>query len=686
MNRNHSWRRLGRNSWRGLATISRASRPVLVGIETLAARLEALAEALKKLENLKRPPAPAYLDASPAAPPRSELPPSSVVATERIRLETTAAPQRSAQLGWLPILAVTAAVGVTVCTIGNALSRSTRSSSQLPFWVGLLIILVPIIYRICSAEARRGERVSLVILLGFALYLVKIVLDPFGFTFGDELLHATNANAILRTHELFHTNSLLPVSAYYPGLESVTDALASMTGLSSFGAGLIVVGAARLVIMLALYLLFERLSGSSRVAALGAAIYTANANFLFWSAQFSYESLALPLLVVVLFGVTEFSFGASRAGWSIAILLVTLAIVATHHLSSYALVISLTALCLAYLAIARDRIAQAPWPFALFALVATVAWLTFVASATVGYLTPIFSNALVSTIHTVSGEAAPRELFGSSASGPQAPALERIVGVTSVMLMVIGFPFGLRIVWRRYRRDPLVLVLAVGAAGFFGTLALRFAPGAWEIGNRASEFLFVGLGFVLALVGLDRWSPSRVPWLGRALTVVCVAVVFSGGVIAGWKPELRLSQPYRIKAGSHVIDVEGRQMARWAAAALPPYQRIVGSESDTYLLGAYANQRPVAGHKFYAVDLLQTTTIGRFERFILRNGRFDYIVVDRRLKSFDNMNGYYFGFRPGAGAPDALLPADVALRFDTIKADRLYDSGNVVVYDLKGRQ
>ena len=31
------------------------------------------------------------------------------------------------------------------------------------------------------------------------------------------------------------------------------------------------------------------------MAGLGVAIYTGNFNFLFWGAQFSYESLALPL-------------------------------------------------------------------------------------------------------------------------------------------------------------------------------------------------------------------------------------------------------------------------------------------------------------------------------------------------------------------------------------------------------
>src|SRR5438046_671095 len=55
----------------------------------------------------------------------------------------------------LPLLAFLAATGVAVCTLGDALSRSTRSTAQLPFWAGLLIILVPIVFRLCSVQPGR---------------------------------------------------------------------------------------------------------------------------------------------------------------------------------------------------------------------------------------------------------------------------------------------------------------------------------------------------------------------------------------------------------------------------------------------------------------------------------------------------------------------------------------------------
>ena len=55
-------------------------------------------------------------------------------------------------------------------------------------------------------------------LLGLSLYAVKVFRDPFGFTFADELAHAPNAKAILRTHHLFEANTILSATPFYPGL------------------------------------------------------------------------------------------------------------------------------------------------------------------------------------------------------------------------------------------------------------------------------------------------------------------------------------------------------------------------------------------------------------------------------------------------------------------------------------
>ncbi len=47
----------------------------------------------------------------------------------------------------------------------------------------------------------------------------------------DELLHYRTVDNILTTRHLFSPNSLLPVSPYYPGMETVTAVLVQLTGL-----------------------------------------------------------------------------------------------------------------------------------------------------------------------------------------------------------------------------------------------------------------------------------------------------------------------------------------------------------------------------------------------------------------------------------------------------------------------
>lgn len=657
-------------------------------------------------------------------------------------------PPRTRSVSWVAVLTLSSALGIATCTAGDALSRSTRSTSQLLFWVGVLAIVAPIVWRLVSRLATRGERIALVVLLGLALYLVKVVRSPFGFDLPDELAHAPNSNAILHTHKLFAANSILPVAAHYPGLESVDAAFAAMSGLTPYGGGLVVIGAARVVIMLALYLLFERICGSSRTAALGTAMYTANASFLFFDAQVSYESLALPLLVLILFAVAEWQRTQDRWSWGLVAVFVTLAVVVTHHITSYALVVLLAALCVVQLVVRkrlarrssepgfsaqtvargglseqrkalveryillasplrsawlprpgaarrqrksrlagttrlRQRVADqpVPWAFLLVSVLATIGWLTFVADTTVGYLRPVFTNAFLSTIRTLSGESAPRHLFtATQGPGHPAPYLERAVGLGSYALMAAAVPFGLRTLRRRYGYDPFALILGLASVAFFGLAVLRLAPGAWETAERASEFLFIGLGFVLAQTGLHRWTPRWTPWLGRLLAVAFVSVIFAGGVIAGAPPSSRLSQPYLVRVGGHTIAPQGRQLARWAASNLKPGARYAAADADARFLDTYARGFAVTSKAFDVDGILRAPGFAPWQRTLLARARVTYVVADRQTTSYGDSRGYFFARRGSA----ELLPIAVARKFDRHGADRLYDSGAIRVYKLKG--
>ena len=182
----------------------------------------------------------------------------SLVTSARIPRLTVGAALRTAQTGrwgWLPLLSLVSAVGLLLVAAADTLSRSGVGQYELLFWIGLLMVIVPIAARLISLEPSRRERIGLVVLVGLGFYLVKVMHSPYQFTFADELVHAYNADKILQTGTLFGRNSILSVSSLYPGLETITAALASLSGLSVFGAGLVIVGVARLILMLASVLL-----------------------------------------------------------------------------------------------------------------------------------------------------------------------------------------------------------------------------------------------------------------------------------------------------------------------------------------------------------------------------------------------------------------------------------------------
>jgi hypothetical protein len=597
--------------------------------------------------------------------------------------EATRAAKALLRGGPSPVVAVAACAGggMLLVSLANALSRQALAPTQLIFWAGVLLIVLPIGYRLSLPGTSARERLGLVVLFGFSLYVVKVVRDPFLFTFPDEPIHSYNASQVGLHHHLFNSNPILPATASYPGLAGATSALMALTGMSSFGAGVFLIGAARLTFMIALFILFGRISGSARLAGIGVAIYAGNSNFLYWGAQYSYESLSLPLLVAVLaaFAEREAAGLKSARAWAVPVLLGTAAIVVTHHLTSYALVVVLVAIAVVYRLWRLPR--PNPWPFAVFALVTALAWLLLVASSTVGYLSPVLSNAFDAIFHTVSGETAPRTLFHSSATTEigGTPILARLVGLASVGLLFVGFLAGIREAWRRRRGRPFVLLFCIAAAAFFAALGLRFAPAAWETGNRAGEFLFIGLSFVVAYGALRLMKPGPKLRERRAAFVAGLGIVIVGGAIAGWPWDAQLARPLRITAGAADIDSEPLALSRWIANHLPEGKFAAG-DADARLILAPGAAKAKTGDALDIKAILAEPSLEGWELPLLHDHHVGYLVADRRKLASDNVRGYFFSVP--SDEHDALGPLEAMHKFARVPLGRVYDSGNIVLYSL----
>jgi hypothetical protein len=588
------------------------------------------------------------------------------------------APERPALR--LPTVAVIVAGGLAMCSATDALSRATLGPSQWLLWAGVSLIVAPIVYRLCFEGVSSAERVALVCLLGLSLYAVKLMRDPFGYTMPDEFIHAFNAAQIDSHHALFGPNALLPVTSRYPGLEGATSALSSLTGMSSFGAGLIIIAAARLTLMVGLYVLFSAISGSSLVAGLGTAAYAANSNFLLWGAQFSYESLALPLLVVVLAGISKRAklSNRDRRRWAFPIMLTIVAIVLTHHLTSYVLVITLIALAAAPWLTRGLAHEMKLWPFAVSALVLTIVWLLVVASQTVGYITPVVTRAVSQTLKTLLGEAGPRTPFeGTFGALPQ-----EIVAFAALAVLLAALPYGLRAAWRRHRRDPIALLLCLASVVFFLVLGLRIAPSAWEVANRADEFMFVGLAFIVGYAVVDRVLPGRARQRAAGTVALTSALVVVGGAIAGWPSNAILAAPVRVSADGHEIDSEAFVAGRWVGAHLSG-AAFAAPESAARTILLYGQARPLTPATAGINAVLTSPTMTASQLRAVTFYRLRYVLVDRRRRAIGNARGYGFSVKPPGGSPDSLLSPDVVTKWDSLPAARIFDSGNIDIFDLE---
>ena len=452
---------------------------------------------------------------------------------------------------------------------------------------------------------------------------------------------------------------------------------------------MIVLGAARLVFVLALFLFLERITGSARLAGIAVIVYATNPNFLFWSAEFSYESLALPLALLALLATAKAlppgtdrsppdAARAARIGWTAVALLATTATVMSHHLTSYALCGFLVAACMIAGARASTR-RQAPWLLAGFAIAMTVLWVSTVAPGTGRYLLPVIERAFHESVATALGHSSARGLF-SGGSGAQivAPAWQRLVAVASVGLIVLAIPLGLLQARRRFRRSPFVLVLAAAAVVYVAVLPMRLVPAAWETSNRSSEFLFLGVALCLALVR-PRRRPLRLA--RRATVCAALAVMLVGGIVAGWPPRVLLALPSQARAagGSQIVP-QPHAAADWARSVLGPGRTFIAPEAIGRELLVEGGQMVwVTSAPFAAASVLfdGSVTSGIVDTLISHHVR--YVVEDRLASGDDSMAGYFFR----TSAPAAPADPVAAGKYDSFPGiDRVFDSGQIAIYDV----
>ena len=248
-------------------------------------------------------------------------------------------------------------------------------------------------------------------------------------------------------------------------------------------------------------------------------------------------------------------------------------------------------------------------------------------------------------------------------------------------------PLGLFVVWRRYRTNAPVVALALVAAAYPISLVARLTTVGAEVSARTPEFLFLGIGLVvaLAIVRLSFAGRRRRLEIGAVLGIFAVLLI--GGVIVGLPRWARLPGPYLASADGRSVETEGIAAAKWTDEHLGPDNVFVADRVNRLLLADYGQQQIVST---YATReplrrLYLTAVVGTEQRDIISAANIEYLVIDRRLSSMPPVVGSYFDRgdpRLLGGAGRAVKPTILAKWDQASDVSRIFDLGDVQFYDV----
>lgn len=585
---------------------------------------------------------------------------------------------------------------------GLALMRTPPAGSwwqEFLFWAGSPLLFLPSALRIGWPGVARSERLILLLGLSTVTGLIKMLYWPSGFAMFDEFLHWGSAQTILREHRLFLANPMLPISPFFPGLELITTALVNVTGLSLLVAAEVVVALARGVFIASLFLLYCRISRSGRIAGLGCLAYMGASGYVAFDAMFAYETVAVAFLALIICIEAELATSTRQRIRGVLLMTVLIAALAvTHHVTSYEAVAMFAATAVITI-LGSERGAGYIVLTAGATLGLVWQWATFTGDLQTSYLGPQLEATKDQLVSMISGHGAERHYFvapdGSHTSMLlQIPTV--LAAVITAGLLACGFFASLAraqgksgwaalgdVFLLRWTSSRALLITLV-ALCWPASIILRLTGPGWEIGNRIGGLAYFGVGLVAA-VCITRWWWRPRQYVAAGAAVILLTVNFVGGLISGWgEPATRTG--YKVEADALSLEPMAVQTARWTKEWLGEGNRFAADRDNSILLYGYGRQDIVTSSDGLTPgDLFVAPTVSSYEVKQVRSARVDDLMVDLRLSLARPMVGSYFESGESSSIHEAPLDPHVLVKWDDVDGvNRVYDSGWLIIYDVRG--
>ena len=596
-------------------------------------------------------------------------------------------------------------VGVAlVCLAYTMAGRSTTSGEQAKFvvlWLGVIVFLWPAAKRLANPFVTESERLSILVATALFSYLPKFLRNPQRPVFYDEIAHWTQVERIMQTGDLLQPNPAVRVLPSYPGLHTLTAGLRELTGLSTWQVGVVLIAVLHVVSTIGLYVLVRRLVGSPVVAGLAGLIWCVAPGSLFFNSQFAYQSLAIVgfVWVIVAMGEAQAATGMRRWSWTGLAALLGTAVVVTHHLTSYAMVVLLLAFSISAL-VMRRREGGATWQppvlLLVLSLVVNGLWMVIrggskAVDSIVDYLSPYPEGGLDQLWGSLTGSGERRTFFVRSGLPPWEQWAAFLAPLLAIGLGIIGINL-LRKMKRRPTSGAWALVAFAGL--YVLSLPLILTPTGAQGAHRSAPFTYVGVCLVAAaglawIIGRSAESQGRFRALGPLAIAAVIGVVVIGNTASSVNEFDRFPGPWEAGADSRSLTPELADAAHWLRTYDSP-DRVVADIYTGTSLGVFGTTRDACAVSASCPGDLQIwrfyngQTVRGSDLALLRSEGYRFLAVDRRMIEATPRSGYWFNrSEEGAFEHDEPYPKEILARLESFRwLTKVYASNDYDIYEI----
>jgi len=599
----------------------------------------------------------------------------------------------------VPVAWTLAVTGILLVGLSFRLAASASGpmTYYVTFWLGVLPCALAVLAGLFQPGASRGRCLHLVLLFAAFSFVPKFLRNPNVPLYHDEFAHWRETADVLATGHIFQPNGLIPIIQFFPGTHVLTAAVAQITGLSIWHAAELVLVTLHVLAAVAVFLVVETLVGGPRAGGVAALVYMTNSSYMYFDTQFAYESYAICYFLWVV-ALTVLAARASarrrRRGYAILAALMAGAVIVTHHLTTFAMVLVLGMVTI-WTSVSRLRGWRAQpvwvwWSAWISGLGAATLWVAIAAPGTISYFSPYFGNAA----HQLLGR-------GSAAKGPGGsrrtllvtsvePAFERALTAGALLIACLLALVGLAALWRgRWRLPPPLVGLCLFGLVYFPSVLFILTPNGAEGARRSWAFTYLGFAALAALAAavLTSRSAGRARRrFGPVAFGVAFVVLLIGNVGGGLNDPYRFPGPFLYGSEARSETTELQTLSRWFGAH-EGRVKIVTDRFTAQPMTGYAGAfpaRPSTG--FPAWDLFYSAADpSPLLRSELRSSNYDYVVVDENMARYQPFTGSYFDADdPGTvGLVSSRVPAAALRRFDQVPwAMKIFSSDTYAVYRL----